>query len=157
MTESGLPTSLSRSRLSNPKRTKATLEGASPIAADGGFGPMDDEESEDDSEESTSNEIEENAHLEPDENVGEDFDDFEAGAEDADFGDFDEGFQGPSVPEDDPVEKQSSTSAIQSLPPSTSPYVSHNIAMIKRCGHWYWIAMPEAHRKLTSTCFKAAP
>lgn len=87
-----LPTSsLSRStRLAFGQR-KDSLEGASPIAADGGFGPMayDDVRSEDMENVDT---VEE---PETDDGFGDDFDGFEAGTGDDDFGDFDEGFEQP--------------------------------------------------------------
>lgn len=48
-------------------------------------------------------------------NVVDDFDDFEAGAEDEDFGDFDEGFQESSSPELEPNKPQSHVSALPSF------------------------------------------
>ena len=100
MTRSGLPTSsLSRStRLAFGER-RQSLEGTSPIAADGGFGPMNYDEEEDDSDEVTKQAktgAAEDEESESDEGFGDDFDDFEAGAGDDDFGDFDEGFQQPT-------------------------------------------------------------
>ena len=92
---------------------------ASPIAADGGFGQMVSDESE--TEEDTTAEIprqdlKQNETIDDDEEVGEDFDDFEAGATDEDFGDFDEGNKpepvGPAAP------------SVQSFPALESPFVS---------------------------------
>lgn len=71
---------MSRSPYSDSNKQVAD---ASAIAADGGFGPMIDDEAEDDDPGS-------------DRGFGEDFDDFEQGAvDDDDFGDFDSGFQQP--------------------------------------------------------------
>lgn len=49
--------------------------------------------------------------------VGDDFDDFEAGAEDEDFGDFDEGFEESSSPRPESPQPQPQVSA---LPPFTT-------------------------------------
>ncbi|KAK4692156.1 hypothetical protein P7C71_g4996, partial [Lecanoromycetidae sp. Uapishka_2] len=103
---------------------KGDVSGASPIAADGGFGPMDDDESND---ESAVNDDDDDAddvdRAEDGEDFGEDFDDFEAGAENEDFGDFDNGFQGPPLsrgtPEVEPIAQ-----SIQSAPPSASPFTT---------------------------------
>ena len=130
MTESGLPTSVNRSRLSNPKPRKPTLEGSSPIAADGGFGPM----SEDDSEEEEKKKKEDDSTMDNDEAsddigaeaVGEDFDDFEAGAEEDDFGDFDEWFEQPQGSREGLHETEPSAAPVQPQPPPVAPYVSMN-------------------------------
>lgn len=125
MTESDLPTnSMSRSKLAKPTRQQPTIAGASPIAADGGFGPMDYDESEDEIAASEKDGADESADVEGDEGFAEDFDDFKAGAEDEDFGDFDEGFQQPQVTEEVSEQRQPPTPPIQSLPPSVSPFVS---------------------------------
>lgn len=113
-----------RSKLSKPKRTNPPLEGASPIAADGGFGPMDYEESEDESGESKHDEAGNDTRADADEGFGDDFDDFEAGAENEDFGDFDEGFEQPSVSDEETAETDPPAPSVQSLPPWTSPFVS---------------------------------
>ena len=136
MTESGWPTSSeTRSLYSHRLAPRLPSEGTSPIAADGGFGPMDYDEDEDEEEE----EEERRAYIHREEKsavreheiqdgsaedqgggeVGDDFDDFEEGGEaaDDDFGDFDDGFQEPeeaSVPEPPP----------QSLPVPITPLVS---------------------------------
>ena len=123
MTKSGLPTSLSRSQASNPKRTISLTESASPIAADGGFGPMNDEQSEDERSDSIDEDTEPNAEINTSEGIGDDFDDFEAGAEDDDFGDFDEGFQQSSSFEHEYSAEQSPESRNKSLP-QLSPFVS---------------------------------
>ena len=124
--EPELPTSsLNRStRLAFGAR-RPSLEGASPIAADGGFGPMTYDKDEEEEEEAIVEEVEENskdanADLEAGNGFGDDFDDFEAGAGDDDFGDFDEGFQQPSEPS--AAEKQ--TSRQPSAPSPVSPFVS---------------------------------
>ena len=125
MTYSGLPTSsLSRStRLAFGER-RPSLEGTSPIAADGGFGPMSYHEDEDGSEKDT-NQVEHTAIREEEselnEGFGDDFDDFEAGAGDDDFGDFDEGFQQPSEPE---VEPKGVEQTRPPAPTPESPFVS---------------------------------
>ena len=111
MTEPGLPTSsLNRSTLSMTRQRPPSVIGASPIAADGGFGPMNNEDSEDD-------EIEEGS--------GDDFDDFEAGAVDEDFGDFGEGFQESLSPQ---MHKSEPTSSDQAHVSSISPFVSRSVA-----------------------------
>lgn len=120
MTESDLPTSsLNRStRLAFGAR-RPSLEGASPIAADGGFGPMTYDEEDDSPEE----EDEGDTHEEPEEDddgFGDDFDDFEAGAGDDDFGDFDDGFEQPAQPD----ETQQPVAPKHSLPVPESPFVS---------------------------------
>ena len=113
-----------RSKLSKPKRTKSPVEGASPIAADGGFGPMHYEESEDESVESKHDEVGNETDADVDEGLGDDFDDFEAGSEDEDFGDFDDGFEQPPIVDEAPVETDPPPNTGQSLPPLTSPFVS---------------------------------
>ncbi|MCJ1402075.1 hypothetical protein MMC11_005294 [Xylographa trunciseda] len=82
--------------------------GASPIAADGGFGPMDyeyDEEDDNDNDEVDSGFNVQTEIMKPDadhhqsipeddeESIGDEFDDFEEGAAVDDFGDFDNGSQ----------------------------------------------------------------
>ena len=119
MTDSGLPTSsLSRStRLAFGER-RPSIEGTSPIAADGGFGPMSYDEGEDGSGKDT-NQVEHTTmhdeEPEVDEGFGDEFDDFEAGAGDDDFGDFDEGFQQPSEPQVTPRDVE------QPRPPAPAP------------------------------------
>ena len=117
LTEAGLPTSsLSRSTISAPKRRKQSLVG-SPIAADGGFGPMTYEESDDSDDEKADDkhEVEEEG---AEEGFGDDFDDFEAGAEGEDFGEFDDGFQGSKeLPVETEKPAQPDTSSL-------SPFVS---------------------------------
>ncbi|CAD6571512.1 MAG: hypothetical protein ASARMPRED_004620 [Alectoria sarmentosa] len=113
-----------RSKLSKPKRTNLPIEGASPIAADGGFGPMDYEESEDESVESKHDEADNDTEADAGEGFGDDFDDFEAGAENDDFGDFDEGFEQFSMSDKEPAETDLPAPSVQPLPPSTSPFVN---------------------------------
>ncbi|KAL9615396.1 MAG: hypothetical protein Q9167_000224 [Letrouitia subvulpina] len=76
----------------------------SPIAADGGFGPMAYEESATGSSRSLQHEAPE-SDEEADRVAGDDFDDFEASAADEDFGDFDEPAPEPPKPEPPPVSK----------------------------------------------------
>lgn len=99
MTESDLPTSsLNRStRLAFGAR-RPSLEGASPIAADGGFGPMTYENHGDEIAEEKQEMDTDDEAPEEDDGFGDDFDDFEAGAGDDDFGDFDAAFEQPPQP-----------------------------------------------------------
>lgn len=80
------------------------MRSGSPIAADGGFGPMAYEESTTGPSKSLQTEASE-SDEEADEALGDDFDDFEAGAADEDFGDFDEPAPEPPKPEPPPVSK----------------------------------------------------
>ena len=118
-----------RSKVSKPKRSRPAIEEASPIAADGGFGPMSYEDSEEESVGSNHDEVD--TETDTGEDFGDDFDDFEAGAGDEDFGDFDEGFEQPSTTNEEPVETVSSIPSAQSLPPSVSPFVSKTFVTIK--------------------------
>lgn len=119
LTESGLPI---RSR-PKQKRQRSIVHITSPIAEDGGFGQMDY----DDSEEENNDAIEVPKHdeergepIDNDRASGDDFDDFEAGAVDDDFGDFDEG------DEPEPAKPvQPTAPSIQSLPPADPPFVSY--------------------------------
>jgi len=131
LTESDLPTT-SRSKPSKAKQRKPPIDGAYPIAADGGFGPMD--ESDDSEEEDTILEHDKDdndAERDGDKGFGDDFDDFEASAEDEDFGDFDEGFQqSPAFEEAPSARAEPSPPPIQSLPPQESPFVSKPITAV---------------------------
>ena len=140
LTESGWPTSFeNRSSHINRLAPHSPTEGASPIAADGGFGPMhydDDDEDEDDEEYDEDDNDEqpiphrqerEQAQIEAfkdspiddeeAEDIGDDFDDFEQGEEatDEDFGDFDDGFQEPAETSAPDPPKQSQPVPITSL------------------------------------------
>lgn len=117
-----------RSKLPKPKGTKPLTEGASPIAEDGGFGPMDYEESEEESVESTHKEAGNDMTADGGEGFGDDFDDFEAGADNDDFGDFDDGFEQPSTSDEESAETDP---PVQSLPPSTSPFVSKTLPILQ--------------------------
>ncbi|KAL8766507.1 MAG: hypothetical protein Q9209_006723 [Squamulea sp. 1 TL-2023] len=81
----GLPTSsFDRSSLPTPKPRPSAVRRDSPIAADGGFGPMpgnDDEVSDKAS----------------DDGLREEYNNFEAEDDDDDFGDFDDGFEQPTT------------------------------------------------------------
>lgn len=117
LTTSGLPTSSShRSSLPSPKPRPSAIRRDSPIAADGGFGPMPS--SDDDASDGASSDGQEPHHTTAGKGLGEDFDDFEAQGDDDDFGDFDDGFeQSSTVPEPAAPE-------LPSLP--KSPFVSSN-------------------------------
>lgn len=65
--------------------------------------------------------------LDADDDQGEDFDDFEAGAGDADFGDFDDGFQQPSIVTDGSSDTSRVGSTKQDLSSPPSPFVSGSI------------------------------
>lgn len=108
-----------------------TMKGASPIAADGGFGPMKSEaiETESDQSEADADAI---ADDEFEEGAGDDFDDFESGAIDDDFGDFDEDFQQPLSPTNPDPEQASSDAAHVSY---TSPFVSRFTMKLMRMYH----------------------
>ena len=118
-----------------------SVDGNSPIAPDGGFGPMHYSEDDDEDEDNESQEEEVvNKHKyedndqdddetdedgeEGDEGFGDDFDDFEEGAQADDFDDFDNDFQEPMEPEQEPSARQVVTSV-------TPPYVSSLIAQNK--------------------------
>ena len=97
------------------------------IAVDGGFGPMRDEMAE-----IGSIDTDENLHTfgesEAEDDQGEDFDDFEAGAADADFGEFDDEFQQPSFFTDPASDSDRVVSTKQVVSSSPSPFVSRSIA-----------------------------
>ena len=120
-----------RSKLSKPRRDKPPVEDASPIAADGGFGPMDYEASEDESVESKHDEAGNDTDAHAGEGFGDDFDDFEAGSENEEFGDFDEGFEQPPRLDGAAAETDPAAQSGQSLPPSTCPFVSMTLLGIK--------------------------
>ena len=73
---------------------------------------------------------EEDADEAADDGFGEDFDDFEAGAEDEDFGDFDEG---ASTAEEDAETAQSPPKPVPTFASVDSPFVSHRAGHIPRC------------------------
>lgn len=126
MTKSGLPTSsLNRS---NPSITSI---GASLIAADGGFGPLKGEaiEAESDDSGADANAIADDGF---EKGVRDDFDDFEAGDTDDDFGDFDEEFQQPPSPTNPNPERASSDAVHVSY---TSPFVSRFIIKLTLTYH----------------------
>ena len=125
MTRSELPTnSMSRLSPSKPRRMKPPAAGASPIAADGGFGPMDDDESEDESADTDDVEADDDTGPQADEGIGDEFDEFESGAENEDFGDFDDGFQQASASDEEGREIEPPPPTIQALPPLASSFVS---------------------------------
>ncbi|KAL8917994.1 MAG: hypothetical protein Q9172_005602 [Xanthocarpia lactea] len=91
---SGLPTSSShRSSLPSPTPRPSAIRRDSPIAADGGFGPMPDND--DGCSDAPSSDELETPHTTADNGLGDDFDDFEAEGDDDDFGDFDDNFEQP--------------------------------------------------------------
>lgn len=63
--------------------------------------------------------------------LAEDFDNFEAGGEEDDFGDFDEGFQQASASDEDLQEPEPFTTPVHNLLPASSPFVSHVNASIE--------------------------
>ena len=134
LTESGRPTSsLNRSSYLNHSGRRSSLEGTYPIAADGGFGPMDyDEDGVNDGhcDENQQNGVDTRAAAD-DENAafGDDFDDFEEGAAADDFGDFDDGVQKPTEPELEP--EDSPMLSRKAFPSSESPFVSRAIFKMK--------------------------
>lgn len=72
---------------------------------------------------------------------GEDFDDFEAGAGDDDFGDFDDGFEQPSFFADRSSDTHKVASTEQVVSSSPFPFVSESIAEIivpvhRFSNHW---------------------
>lgn len=143
-----------RSKLPKSKRTKSPIEGASPIAADGGFGPMEYEESEDGSIESRHDEAGDDTEAGAGEGFGDDFDDFEAGAENDDFGDFDEGLEQHPVSDEESAETDPPTHSVQALPPSTSPFVSKTplaIRLIVAPRHWHCSYTIEADLRVEVT------
>lgn len=132
LTESGLP---SRTRPGNWQRIKSSAPPDSVIAADGGFGPMISDESAEEDEPGHTDErvISERGEAEEDEIVHDEppkaeFDDFEAGSDDEDFGDFDEGVQA----EEEEERGETSVHIINSAPPVESRWVSpdHLISLL---------------------------
>ena len=130
MTKSDLPTNtVNRSRQSNSKRRKPMELGASPIAADGGFGPMDEDESDEDTSEQSDKLGDSSVDAEEEQEFGDDFDDFEAGAERDDFGEFDDGFETSSISRE-PPETEPDPPLNQSILPSISPFVSESSSIL---------------------------
>ena len=103
---------------------------SSPIAADGGFGPMDADDLEDATTESehTADQNDDNPPAEVEEGFGDDFDDFEAGAENGDFGDFDEAMPHSSSTDAKASKSRQEATTIQSFPPADIPFVSRTYA-----------------------------
>lgn len=110
---------------------------------------MDDEESEAEEEnpqiDNNYNNLHEITSSQGAEGFGEDFDDFEAGAENEDFGDFDDGFQQPAESDEEQEETESLARPIQPIPPFTSLFVSNmnNMKIVwfqcyLRCRKRYW-------------------
>ncbi|KAL8665593.1 MAG: hypothetical protein Q9202_002097 [Teloschistes flavicans] len=115
----GLPTTfVSRSSLSSLGQRPSAVRSDSQIAADGGFGRMpDDFDHQFDHEPDTY--PHEQDHDDPalDDEMGNDFDDFEAGGEDEDFGDFDDGFEEPlAAPEPEPDKREVPKSPFPPVP-----------------------------------------
>ena len=98
---------------------------------------MDEEESEAEEEnfqiDHNYNDIRDNTSSQAEEGLGDDFDDFESGAENEDFGDFDEGFQQRAESDEELEETESLARPIQSIPQFTSPFVSIMKNMNKIC------------------------
>ena len=129
---------------------RSSRAGSSPIAADGGFGPMDYDESEDGTTDSESRggehrngNVQKSPPLkgnEPDV-IADDFDDFEEGAtggDNDDFGDFDDGFRQAEQQNDEEAEEGEDKASRpvsplkQLLPQEPSFYVS-NLAIKVQC------------------------
>lgn len=111
------------------------MEGASPIAADGGFGPMDYDEGDEEEEQRIDNARQKSAkkearveEKEEDNGFGDDFNDFEDGAATEDFGDFDDGLQ--EVEEE--AEEEPPPSPQKPFAPAHSAFVSSTIARINQ-------------------------
>ena len=85
---------------------------------------MIDDGSDNESGEPDSGENGDDTGVDANEGFGEDFDDFKVGVEDEDFGDFDEGFQQSSVPEEGSEDTELPPPPVQIPSESTSPYVS---------------------------------
>ena len=151
LTEPGGPrSSLGESAYFERTADRSSRAGASPIAADGGFGPMDYDESE---YSATDNESREDEHRNgsiqenpsPKENepntFADDFDDFEEGAtgdDDDEFGDFDDGFQ-QAEPQDDEEAEESGEEAsrpvspFKQLPLQEPPFYVSSLAIKLQC------------------------
>lgn len=93
---------------------------------------MDDEDSEDEAIDPASS-LNSNVGVDTKEDFGEEFDDFEAGAMDEEFGDFDEGFQEPSLSGRHVPEPQKSTDSSQAPSSTTFPFVSRSVGYPKSC------------------------
>lgn len=72
---------------------------------------------------------------EAEDDQGEDFDDFEAGAEDAEFGDFDDGFQQPSFFTDRSSDSSRVNGTKQVVSAPASPFVSGSVAETAALAH----------------------
>lgn len=83
---------------------------------------MEYEDSENESVESKLDEAGNDTEADDGEGFGDDFDDFEAGAENEDFGDFDEGLKQSPISDEEPAEAGLPSHSVQSLPPSISPF-----------------------------------
>ena len=150
LTESGgSRSSLGESSYFERTADRSSRAGSSPIAADGGFGPMDYDESDygttddEDSGDGHRNTIPQPAlssrNYEEDINV-DDFDDFEEGAaagDDDDFGDFDDGFQQAEEQEDEEAEESEDdtsrpTSPSKQVPLQEPPFYVSSLAIINQ-------------------------
>lgn len=158
MTESGLPTSfINRSAFAQTRQQESPIKDSFPIAADGGFGPMNDENSKDKPDDPKEN-SNSNTVVREMEDFGEDFDDFEAEAVDEDFGDFDEVSQESSYPvnENEP-EPQTSASSGQAPFSPKFPFVSSSTGR-HECFLYSCTSLPSQplkvtdHRKFLSHC-----
>ena len=114
-----------RSRLTKLPQPQHTLGGFSPIAADGGFGPMGSDsegEAETDAGESQFGEDSENKDGMDD--FGDDFDDFEAGVDNDEFGEFDDMPEKPSMTKTASPELEHQLRSAQPIPLPDIPFVS---------------------------------
>ena len=83
-----------------------------------------DEESIDHTSDTDIDKEDDDAELVTDNDFEEDFDKFEAGAEDEDFGDFDEGSQQSSIPDATPEKTRPPIQSAQAVTLPTVPFVS---------------------------------
>ncbi|KAI4205957.1 MAG: hypothetical protein LQ350_000142 [Teloschistes chrysophthalmus] len=116
----GLPTTfINRSSLSSPGQRPSAVRSDSQIAADGGFGRMPDDFDHRIYDKSDTRPLEQNnGGFAPDDEFGDDFDDFEAGGEDEDFGDFDDGFEEPpAAPKPEPDKREAPAISTSPFPP----------------------------------------
>ena len=100
----------------------SAIRSTSPIAADGGFGPMVSDDSDESDVRVEPYENAQGEEMDKEGGFGDDFDDFEAGEEDEDFGDFD-----PGLPIRHEEERASDLHSPPSQPilPIESHFVSH--------------------------------
>ncbi|MCJ1296489.1 hypothetical protein MMC34_008055 [Xylographa carneopallida] len=150
----GWPTSsVNRSSYFDGLKLRSSTTGTSPIAADGGFGPMDYEDDEEDGNDDNEGGRELNGytqaldlhaeHLEGspednDESIGDEFDDFEEGAAADDFGDFDDGSQPLRN-----IEDLDSAASVQISHISLNPFPLINFSSLNSLDHIIEATIPQ--------------